>query len=54
MIFITFSKTGQDDIVLTEDDLFDFQYEAGCFSGESFELGGVNARKMYLIIDNNT
>ena len=54
MYLITFSKAGRDDIVLTEDDLFDFQYEASCFSGESFELGGVNARKLYLLIDNNT
>lgn len=54
MYTITFSKAGQDDIVLTENDLFDFQYEASCFSGETFELGGVNARKLYLLIDNNT
>lgn len=53
MYTITFSKAGQDDIVLTENDLFDFQYEASCFSGETFELGGVNARKLYLLIDNN-
>lgn len=54
MILITFSKAGRDDIVLTEDDLFDFQYEASCFSGDTFELGGINARKLYLLIDNNT
>ena len=54
MFLITFSKAGQDDIVLTEDDLFDFQYEASCYSGESFELGGVNAKTLYLLIDNNT
>lgn len=54
MFLITFSKAGQEDIVLTEDDLFDFQYEASCYSGESFELGGVNAKTLYLLIDNNT
>ena len=54
MFLITFSKAGQDDIVRTEDDLFDFQYEASCYSGESFELGGVNAKTLYLLIDNNT
>ena len=46
MFLITFSKAGQEDIVLTEDDLFDFQYEASCYSGESFELGGVNAKRL--------
>ena len=54
MLLISFSKAGQEDIVLTEDDLFDFQYEASCYSGETFELGGVNARTLYLLIDNNT
>ncbi len=54
MFLITFSKAGQEDIVLTEDDLFDFQYEASCYSGENFELGGVNAKTLYLLIDNNT
>ena len=54
MFLITFSKADQEDIVLTEDDLFDFQYEASCYSGESFELGGVNAKTLYLLIDNNT
>ena len=54
MFLITFSKAGQEDIVLTEDDLFDFQYEASCYSGETFELGGVNAKSLYLLIDNNT
>ena len=54
MFLITFSKAGQEDIVLTEDDLFDFQYEASCYSGDSFELGGVNAKSLYLLIDNNT
>ena len=54
MFLITFSKAGQEDIILTEDDLFDFQYEASCYSGESFELGGVNAKSLYLLIDNNT
>lgn len=53
MLLLTFSKAGCDDITLTEDDLFDFEYEAGCFSGETFELGGVNARSIYLLIDNN-
>lgn len=54
MFLITFSKAGQEDIVLTEDDLFDFQYEASCYSSETFELGGVNAKTLYLLIDNNT
>lgn len=54
MFLITLSKAGQEDIVLTEDDLFDFQYEASCYSGETFELGGVNAKTLYLLIDNNT
>ena len=54
MFLITFSKAGQEDIVLTEDDLFDIQYEASCYSGETFELGGVNAKTLYLLIDNNT
>jgi hypothetical protein len=54
VFLITFSKADQEDIVLTEDDLFDFQYEASCYSGESFELGGVNAKTLYLLIDNNT
>lgn len=53
MITLTFSKAGADDIVLSEDDLFDFDYEHSCFSGETFELGGVNARRLSLIIDNN-
>jgi hypothetical protein len=54
MIKLTFSKSGKDDIILTEDDLFDFEFERGCFSGETFELGGVNAKSLYMIIDNNT
>lgn len=54
MLLLTFSKTGQEDIVLTEDDLFDFNYEANAYSGEAFELGGVCAKSIYLIIDNNT
>ena len=54
MFLITFSKAGQEDIILTVDDLCDFQYEASCYSGESFELGGVNAKSLYLLIDNNT
>lgn len=53
MITLTFSKAGADDVVLSEDDLFDFDYEHSCFSGETFELGGVNARRLSLIIDNN-
>lgn len=54
MIELTFSKSGWDDIVLTEDDLFDFRFERGCFSGDTFELGGVSAKSIYMIIDNNT
>ena len=50
MFLITFSKAGQEDIVLTEDDLFDFQYEASCYSGETFELGGVNAKTLLITI----
>ena len=54
MIELTFSKSGREDIVLTEDDLFDFRFERGCFSGDTFELGGVSAKSIYMIIDNNT
>lgn len=54
MIELTFSKSGWDDIVLTEDDLFDFRFERGCFSGDTFELGGVSAKSIYMILDNNT
>lgn len=54
VIELTFSKSGQDDVVLTENDLFDFEFERSCFSGETFELGGVNAKSVYIIIDNNT
>ncbi len=54
MIALTFSKSGREDIVLTEDDLFDFSYEENAYSGEAFELGGVCARSIYMIIDNNT
>lgn len=53
MLLITFSKAGHDDIVLTEDDLFDWDYEDSCFSSDTFELGGVNAKSLYLLIDNN-
>lgn len=53
MIELTFSKAGCEDIVLTEDDLFDFRFERGCFSGDTFELGGVSAKSIYMIIDNN-
>lgn len=54
MIELTFSKSGRENIVLTEDDLFDFRFERGCFSGDTFELGGVSAKSIYMIIDNNT
>ena len=54
MIELTFSRAGREDIVLTEDDLFDFRFERGCFSGDTFELGGVSAKSIYMIIDNNT
>ncbi len=53
MIELTFSKSSSEDIVLTEDDLFDFNFERGCFSGDTFELGGVSAKSIYMIIDNN-
>ncbi len=53
MLLITFSKAGHDDIVLTEDDIFDWDFEASCFSSDTFELGGVNAKSLYLLIDNN-
>lgn len=53
MILITFSKAGREDIVLTENDLFSFDYEDSCFSGDTFELGGSNARKFQITIDNN-
>lgn len=54
MLLITFSKADKEDIVLTENDLFDFSYEDACFSGDTFELGGAIARKLRVIIDNNT
>lgn len=54
MVTLTFSKACQEDIILTEDDLFDFECERGCFSGDTFELGGVRAKSLYVIIDNNT
>ena len=54
MIELTFSRAGREDIVLTEDDLFDFRFERDCFSGDTFELGGVSAKSIYMIIDNNT
>lgn len=53
MIDLIFSKVGADDVVLSENDLFDFSYEHSCFSGDTFELGGVNARQLNIIIDNN-
>ncbi len=53
MILITFSKAGKDDIILTENDLFSFEYQDSCFSGDAFELGGSNARKFQITIDNN-
>lgn len=53
MILITFSKAGKDDIILTENDLFSFEYQDSCFSGDTFELGGSNARKFQITIDNN-
>lgn len=54
MIELTFSKSGREEIILTEDDLFDFEFERGCFSGDTFELGGVSAKSIHMIIDNNT
>lgn len=54
MLLITFSKEGKENIVLTENDLFDFSYEDACFSGDTFELGGAIARKLRVVIDNNT
>lgn len=53
MLLLTFSKTGQEDIILTEDDLFDFDYEENAYSGETFELGSVCAKSIYMMIDNN-
>ncbi len=53
MISITFSKAGRDDIILTETDLFSFDYDDSCFSGDTFELGGSSARKFQITIDNN-
>lgn len=53
MILITFSKAGKDDIILTENDLFSFEYQDSCFSGDVFELGGSSARKFQITIDNN-
>lgn len=54
MIVLTFTKTGYEDVVLTEDDLFEFEFERSCFSADTFELGGVQAKSVYLLIDNNT
>lgn len=53
MIDLIFSKVGADDVVLSEHDLFDFGYEHSCFSGDTFELGGVNSRQLNIVIDNN-
>ncbi len=53
MINLIFSKVGADDVVLSENDLFDFSYEHSCFSGDTFELGGANARQLNIVIDNN-
>ena len=53
MITLIFSKEDHSDIVMTENDLFDWSYEHSCFSGDTFELGGVNAKSLYLLIDNS-
>ena len=46
MIELTFSRTGSEDIVLTEDGLFDFIFERGWLCGDTFELGGVSAKSI--------
>ncbi len=53
MLLLEFEKNGEI-ITLTENDLFDFRFERGCFSGDTFELGGVNSNLVYCVIDNNT
>lgn len=53
MLSLEFEKNGEI-ITLTENDLFDFRFERGCFSGDTFELGGVNSNLVYCVIDNNT
>ncbi len=53
MISLEFVRNGGETTVLDENDLFDFRFERGCFSGDSFELGGVNSNVVYLVIDNN-
>ncbi len=52
MLSLEFEKNG-DIITLDENDLFDFRFERGCFSGDTFELGGVNSNLVYCVIDNN-
>lgn len=53
MISLIFTKGGSDSYVLSERDLFDFNFEHSCFSGDTFELGGINAKLLNIIIDNN-
>jgi len=53
LLSLEFEKNGEI-ITLTENDLFDFRFERGCFSGDTFELGGVNSNLVYCVIDNNT
>ncbi len=53
LLSLEFEKNGEI-LTLTENDLFDFRFERGCFSGDSFELGGVNSNLVYCVIDNNT
>ncbi len=53
MLSLEFEKNGEI-IALSENDLFDFRFERGCFSGNSFELGGVNSNLVYCVIDNNS
>lgn len=52
MTQLTFTKAGRETLVLTDDDLLDFEFERSCFSGEKFELGGVNAKSIYMLINN--
>lgn len=51
MLEIIFSKAGTEDIILTEDDLHDWSIRQKCFDN-TFELGGVCAAELYLLIDN--
>ena len=55
MISISFKKVGMLAMdPITDNDLFEFEITKSCFSGETFELGGVCAKSLYLLIDNHS